>query len=192
MSFTHGWLENCHAMISNHYHLPPSFDWSDELKLVVIHCISLPVGNYDKDNERVERLFMHDMSAHDAPILKNIMKQSGRVSAHFYIKRSGERIQFVPVNYCAWHAGVSTYQQEKNCNNFSLGIELQGQVGESFTSYQYDSLCSIVLALQKKFLRLKEIDSCLVGHSDIAPGRKKDPGEGFDWQYFMMKIKQNQ
>jgi AmpD protein len=188
-SFQDGWLEGCHPIISNHYHLPPQLDTGKTDKdLLVLHCISLPAGVYD--NFMVERLFTNDLRFDDKDILQKILSSSGRVSAHFFIKRSGERIQFVAVQYCAWHAGVSEYFGRKNCNDFSIGIELQGKIGEGFTEHQYRSLYNVVLALKRKFPQIQSIDAeCkilgnVVAHSQIAPSRKQDPGDGFDWNYF--------
>lgn len=177
MDFKYGWLNGCHFMPSNHYHQPPNS--RETIRLIVLHCISLPVGVYD--NYQVEHLFTGDMSGDDATSLHAIVSESGRVSAHFYIKRSGERIQFVPIHYCAWHAGISVHDGEHNCNHFSIGIELQGQIDEPYTPYQYQSLSRIVLALQKKLPKLRDMEKQIVGHSDIAPQRKQDPGKSFDW-----------
>ena len=153
--------------------LSPNFSEREKsIDLIVLHSISLPEGEYDNDN--VEDLFMNKLNfdLHSSfQGLRNV-----KVSAHLYVKRDGTIIQFVPFNKCAWHAGESIFKGRKNCNEFSIGIEIQGKVDEEYTREQYENLKKIVDAL-KKFFQLNDV----VAHSEISPERKKDPGPLFDW-----------
>ena len=101
-----------------------------------------------------------------------------KVSSHVLIKRSGEIVQFVPFHERAWHAGQSSYMGRDNCNDFSIGIELEGTDSDYFEDEQYGQLASLIAALQQAY---PQISDNITGHSDIAPGRKTDPGTGFDW-----------
>ena len=141
--------------------------------LLVLHAISLPRGHYTGD--AVERLFTNrlDPAAHPSfPELSGL-----RVSAHFLLRRSGEVVQFVPIHLRAWHAGVSRWRGRARCNDFSLGIELEGVDDDEFDARQYAALGALVRALRVA-LPIREV----AAHSDIAPGRKADPGAAFDWQ----------
>ena len=146
---------------------------SSQVELVVIHCISLPQGEYNNDN--VEKLFLNSLNSRHHKSFLGLKKLN--VSSHIYIKRTGEILQFVPFNRVAWHAGVSSFNGRENCNEFSIGIELQGSVDQSFEEAQYKALNEILKILKSSF-PLKAI----VGHSDIAPTRKTDPGPWFDWE----------
>lgn len=153
--------------------LSPNFSEREKnIDLIVLHSISLPEGEYDNDN--VEDLFMNKLNfdLHSSfQSLRNV-----KVSAHLYVKRDGTIIQFVPFNKCAWHAGESIFKGRKNCNEFSIGIEIQGKVDEEYTREQYENLKKIVDAL-KIFFQIDDV----VAHSEISPERKKDPGPLFDW-----------
>lgn len=144
-----------------------------DVELVVIHNIHLPPGK-PFGGADVERLFTNtlDRGAHPSyPQLAEL-----RVSAHFFLRRNGELLQFVPTIARAWHAGVSSWQGRSGCNDFSVGIELEGSDFIAFTSAQYAVLDALLAALaQRHPLR------AVAGHSDIAPGRKTDPGPFFDW-----------
>ena len=154
----------------------PSPNFSERkngIDLVVIHCISLPEGMYGNSN--IEDLFLNkiDCLKHDSfKSLENL-----KVSSHLLVKRDGTVIQFVAFDKCAWHAGESSYDGRKNCNDFSIGIELEGCIDDSFTKKQYTELNKILKEL-KSIYGINNI----VGHSDIAPGRKFDPGKNFDWK----------
>ncbi len=150
-----------------------------EITLAVLHSISLPPGEYGGD--AIERLFTNrlDPSAH--PYFQEIA--SLRVSSHFLIRRDGELVQFVPVALRAWHAGVSCWRGRSRCNDFSVGIELEGSDEGPFEDLQYQKLRAL----------LRELSSAtamknLAAHSDIAPGRKSDPGAGFDWQRLLLDL----
>ncbi len=145
--------------------------------LVVIHSISLPPGQYGGGH--IQQLFTNQLDWDAHPYFDTIRDQ--KVSAHFLIERRGALWQFVSCNDRAWHAGQSSYtnklgETKNNCNDFSIGIELEGVPGETFTDAQYESLASLNAALSQAY---KAID--FVGHEHIAPGRKDDPGSGFDW-----------
>jgi len=142
------------------------------ISLLVIHNISLPPREYGGDG--VEQLFTNTLNAHEHPFYATIADL--RVSAHFFIRRDGALLQFVPVGLRAWHAGVSNWGGREGCNDFSLGVELEGCDFEAFAEAQYRALQDLILLLREHFPGL-----ALAGHQDIAPGRKTDPGPYFDW-----------
>jgi len=140
--------------------------------LLVLHAISLPPGEFGGD--AIERLFTNrlDPTAHHAfGDLRSL-----RVSAHFLVRRGGELIQFVPVHRRAWHAGASCWRARHRCNDFSVGVELEGTGDRRFADAQYSQLSALVRALRVA-LPLREV----AAHSDVAPGRKTDPGGLFEW-----------
>jgi len=143
------------------------------LELLVVHNISLPPGEFGGDG--IIDLFMNrlDPSAH--PYYATIAQL--RVSAHFLVRRDGELIQFVPCAKRAWHAGASAWRGRSRCNDFSVGVELEGADDQPFADIQYAELAPLITALQRAYGALE-----IVGHSDIAPARKTDPGPCFDWQ----------
>lgn len=142
------------------------------IELVVIHNISLPPGEYGGNG--VIELFTNRLDPQAHPYYAEIHQR--QVSAHFFIRRDGELIQFVPCGKRAWHAGVSNWQGRERCNDFSIGIELEGSDDEAFTEQQYVSLNNLLMALKNAYPI-----TGITGHSDIAPGRKTDPGPCFDW-----------
>lgn len=149
---------------------------SGEVSLVVLHCISLPEGHYG--NSHIDDLFMGciDCDAHES-----FSSLSGlRVSAHVVIDRNGSVTQYVPFDRRAWHAGASSFNGREKCNDYSVGIELEGTDKTVFTDAQYRSLDAVLKALLSHYGELTPAK--IVGHSDIAPERKTDPGIGFDWQ----------
>ena len=154
----------------------PNFDErpadSGPLALIVVHAISLPPNDFSSD--AVEQFFHNRLDPDAHPYFRSIA--SVRVSAHFFIRRTGEVIQFVSVNKRAWHAGVSSWNGRERCNDFSLGIELEGGDDIAFETIQYDRLNALTSALHEA-LGI----TAIVGHSDIAPGRKTDPGPCSDW-----------
>lgn len=143
-----------------------------QVNLIVIHAISLPPGRFGTD--AVERLFLGTLDVRTHPSLADL--QGVRVSAHFFIRRSGVLMQFVPVHERAWHAGVSRYRGRVRCNDHSVGIELEGDARRRFTASQYRALGALIQALSDR-LPVRDV----AGHSQIAPGRKRDPGPLFDW-----------
>jgi AmpD protein len=142
------------------------------IDLVVVHSISLPPGIYGGDH--VQRLFTNQLDWSADPYFQTI--KGIQVSAHFYIQRSGNVWQFVSVDERAWHAGISNYRGRDNCNDDSVGIELEGIEGAPFEPAQYESLASLCAALSD-IIPVRHV----AGHEHIAPGRKTDPGGGFDW-----------
>jgi N-acetyl-anhydromuramoyl-L-alanine amidase len=143
-----------------------------EISLVVLHSISLPPGEYG--GEHIERLFANRLDPAAHPYFREV--HALRVSAHFLVRRDGELVQFVPLERRAWHAGASSWRGRGACNDFSVGIELEGTDDSPFADPQYAALALLLMDLQSR-LPLRDI----VGHSDIAPGRKTDPGPQFDW-----------
>jgi AmpD protein len=144
----------------------------NEISLVVIHNISLPPGEFN--NDYVEQFFTNQLDFDKHTYFKNIKEM--QVSAHLLIKRDGSSIQFVPFDQRSWHAGKSSYKGRDNCNDYSIGIELEGSDNLAYEAVQYQSL-KIILELLKVHYPIEAI----VGHSDIAPGRKTDPGKAFNW-----------
>lgn len=146
-------------------------------ELVVIHCISVPPGEYG--GAGVEQLFTNvlDPGAHE--FYREVCGL--RVSAHLFIRRDGEVVQFVPFDKRAWHCGVSSYRGRERCNDFSVGIELEGRDDDAFEAVQYERLRAVLGALFDAYptLGIERV----AGHSDIAPGRKTDPGRFFDWHF---------
>jgi AmpD protein len=157
-------------------HLPsPNFGPRPQgatISLIVIHSISLPPGQFG--GEEVQQLFTNQLDWEAHPYFKSI--EGTQVSAHFYIRRHGELLQFVSCNDRAWHAGTSSYLGRSNCNDFSIGIELEGLEGQGFEAIQYETLESLSAALLQHFPIAH-----MAGHEHVAPGRKNDPGTGFDW-----------
>ena len=155
---------------------------SNEVSLLVIHNISLPPGNYGGDH--IEKFFTNQLDHEEHPYFQDIADL--KVSSHLLIKRDGSITQFVPFNKKAWHAGISTFRGREDCNEFSIGIELEGTDESKYEKEQYESLISVTKELMSFFPDIKK-DS-IVGHSDIAPDRKTDPGKSFDWNYFRSNL----
>ena len=145
---------------------------TDIISLVVIHNISLPPNDFD--NDYIEQFFTNQLDFDAHPYFKTI--KDIQVSAHLLIKRDGLVIQFVPFDKRAWHAGDSSFNGQDNCNDFSIGIELEGTDNIAYESVQYQSLNTILKSLKSVYPI-----QAVVGHSDIAPGRKTDPGDAFKW-----------
>lgn len=165
-----GWLASARRVPSpNHDARPPK----TVISLLVIHAISLPPNQFGGD--AIERFFTNTLPATEHPFFATI--DGMHVSAHFLIRRNGECIQFVSCLQRAWHAGVSCWQGRDHCNDFSIGIELEGCDEQPFEEAQYVSLNALIEILTRAFPI-----TAIVGHSDIAPGRKTDPGPFFMWQ----------
>ena len=155
----------------------PNFDERPNnaaIDLIVIHAISLPAGLYN--TQLIKDLFLNSLDPGNDKFLQSI--KDLKVSSHFLITRKGALIQFVPTDKRAWHAGISSYKGRENCNDFSIGIELEGCDDEEFEQPQYDSLSRLINFLS---IDLEINKQNIVGHADIAPGRKTDPGPLFDW-----------
>lgn len=145
-----------------------------EISLIVIHCISLPAGHFG--NCYVEQLFCNRLDVNRHPDFGDL--EDLKVSSHLLIERDGAVCQFVPFDKCAWHAGESSFEGRDNCNDFSVGIELEGTDRNGFREVQYGTLIAVCRTLIDTYgIPPRNI----VGHSDIAPGRKTDPGPVFDW-----------
>ncbi len=142
------------------------------ISLAVVHSISLPPGDYRGD--AVERLFTNRLDWDAHPYYQGI--RGLQVSAHFFLRRSGRTLQFVSCDQRAWHAGVSTWRGRENCNDWSVGIELEGLEGCAFEAAQYRQLARLLQSLARRYPMVEA-----VGHEHVAPGRKNDPGARFDW-----------
>jgi AmpD protein len=140
--------------------------------LALLHSISLPPGEYGGD--AIERLFTNRLDWDAHPYFQTI--RGLEVSAHFLIRRDGQVLQFVSCDDRAWHAGRSSWRGQDNCNDYAVGIELEGLEGQTFEAAQYDALAPLLRALCTQY-PVAEV----VGHEHVAPGRKADPGPGFDW-----------
>ena len=170
-----------HRLSDSKQILSPNFDdrpQAEDISLIVIHCISLPPGEFD--NDCIDQLFCNQLNPDGHPYFKEIHQLT--VSSHVLITRIGEITQYVPFDKRAWHAGQSSYQGRERCNDFSIGIELEGTETIAYTEAQYSRLAAVVKTLLLAYLGLSS--ERITGHSDIAPGRKTDPGESFDWQKF--------
>jgi N-acetyl-anhydromuramoyl-L-alanine amidase len=164
-----GWLAPCRRVASPNQDERPA---GEAITLLVVHSISLPPGHYGGD--AIERLFTNRLDPAAHPYFREIADLE--VSAHFLIRRDGELVQFVPTSRRAWHAGASCWRGRERCNDFSIGVELEGTDTGAYEAAQYECLAALIKALRAHY-PLRE----LAAHSDIAPGRKTDPGPGFDW-----------
>ncbi|MDP1673651.1 MAG: 1,6-anhydro-N-acetylmuramyl-L-alanine amidase AmpD [Burkholderiales bacterium] len=152
------------------------------VELLVIHNISLPPGVFGGD--AVIDLFLNRLDPRAHPYYETIATL--RVSAHFLIRRNGGLLQFVPCTKRAWHAGQSSWRDRERCNDFSVGIELEGADDQAYSDAQYECLAALATALCARYPIVAS-----VGHSDIAPGRKTDPGPAFDWRRYASGIGNN-
>ena len=160
----------------------PNFDDrppNTEVTLVVLHSISLPPGEYG--GGAIERFFTNCLDPEAHPYFREICTLA--VSSHYLVRRGGEVIQFVPPEKRAWHAGISSWRGRERCNDFSIGIELEGTDEDVFTRAQYQSLVSVIRKLRRQF-PIRHI----AAHSEIAPGRKTDPGPRFDWTRLLQSL----
>ena len=143
--------------------------------MIVIHGISLPPGDYG--GPHIESLFTNTLDWNEHPYFLEI--RGLEVSSHLLIRRDGEIVQFVPFGRRAWHAGASSFRGRECCNDFSIGIELEGTDDEPYTDRQYDELSAVIRAIMAAYPGISA--RRIAGHCDIAPGRKTDPGPAFDW-----------
>jgi AmpD protein len=167
-----GLVANIRQVLSTHCDARPARAVPE---LIVVHGISLPPGDYG--GPWIEQFFTGNLATHEHPYFKEI--EGLRVSAHVLIRRSGAPVQFVPFTRRAWHAGVSSWRGRNACNDFSVGIELEGTDTDPYEPAQYQSLADLIEALCEAYKTLSF--QAIVGHSDIAPGRKSDPGKSFSW-----------
>ena len=147
----------------------------DDISQVVIHGISLPPGQFGTGD--VEGLFTNTLDVSKDPRLADL--EGVHVSSHLFIDRRGRTTQFVPFDQRAWHAGVSGWRGRAGCNDFAIGIELEGEDHRPYTRAQYGRLGKVLAALLARYPRLSR--AAIVGHLEVAPGRKTDPGPGFEW-----------
>ena len=173
-------IENIKFLQSPNFDIRPK---KIDISLIVIHSISLPPTIFG--NEYVENFFLNKLEIADNEYINSIKDM--KVSSHIYIKRTGEIIQFVPFDKRAWHAGESSYKNVKNCNDYSIGIELEGCEDISFEDIQYNKLSEIIDCLMQNYPNINS--ERIVSHSEIAPGRKSDPGPLFDWKRLKSMIK---
>jgi AmpD protein len=167
---TAGWLSGARRVPSSNCDERPE---DESIRLIVLHAISLPPGEFG--GPEIIELFTNSLDPEAHPYFREI--QGLRVSAHFLVRRDGEVIQFVSCSRRAWHAGVSRWKGRETCNDFSIGIELEGCDQLPFEDDQYAALNALLAELREHY----PIEA-VVGHSDIAPGRKTDPGPRFDWR----------
>lgn len=170
-----GWLQNVEQQTSPHYQ---PREMHDKVSLLVVHNISLPPGQFG--GPYITDLFLGKLDPEADEYFADIYQL--RVSAHCLIRRDGKVIQYVSFDDKAWHAGISVFDGREKCNDFSIGIELEGTDTTPYTDAQYQKLAQITAALRLEYPLITA--ERITGHSDIAPGRKTDPGSAFDWQFF--------
>ena len=184
MKITHGLVEGAQIFNSPHCDERPE---DRDVSLLVIHNISLPPGEFSHEQLSdcyISDLFMGNLDPTIHPYFKDIYQL--KVSAHCLIKRDGSLNQYVPFNKRAWHAGASVFQGQARCNDYSIGIELEGADNIAFTEAQYSTLVRLTQCLMQTYPRISL--GRIVGHHDIAPGRKTDPGVAFDWAKYRTKV----
>ena len=172
MKIENHWLNEATKVFS------PNFDerpLNTDISLIVIHCISLPPEQFG--DTYIDQLFCNQLNPDEHPYFKQVYQT--KVSAHLLIKRNGEISQYVAFNQRAWHAGVSEYKGQEKCNDFSIGIELEGTETQEYADEQYKQLNRVIKILLNGYPGLSR--QAIVGHSDVAPGRKFDPGDSFNW-----------
>ncbi len=173
-----GQLIGARQVLSPNYNQRPD---NTEIQLIVIHNISLPPSQFG--GGYIEKFFQNQLDWSLHPYFQSI--EGMQVSTHLLILRTGEVLQFVNFNDRAWHAGRSTYLSKVECNDYSIGIELEGSDDTDFEAIQYQTLVDVVATLQTAY---PKTNHHLAGHSDIAPGRKTDPGPHFQWQEFRQSL----
>ena len=174
-----GWFKEAQKIPSPNYEDRPS---NTSIDLLVIHCISLPPGQFGTGD--IDDFFQNKLNIKKHEYFESI--SSLKVSSHFLIERSVCLKQYVSTEKKAWHAGVSSYKGKENCNDFSIGIELEGTENTEYEKVQYNILVELIDILLKKYPNISK--DRIVGHSEIAPKRKKDPGIKFDWKFIKSKI----
>lgn len=149
-----------------------------DISLLVVHGISLPPGRFG--GPYIDQLFTNSLNPEDDPYFAGIHEL--RVSSHLLIRRDGEVVQYVPFQQRAWHAGVSAYEGRERCNDFAIGIELEGTDEIPYEPIQYQRLAEVSREIMLEYPQITK--QRIVGHCDIAPGRKTDPGAVFDWPHY--------
>lgn len=178
MTISHHWLIEAQRCPSPNYNQRPI----SEISLLVIHNISLPPKQYG--GGFVEDFFCNQLDSNAHPYFKDIAEL--KVSSHLFIRRDGSVVQFVPFNKRAWHAGQSHYSGRDNCNDFSIGIELEGCDDEAYSDNQYDMLAKVTQSLMLAYPNITA--DRITGHEHIAPRRKTDPGASFKWQRLFLNL----
>ena len=179
LKIDNGWLTNTRKVISPHFDLRPD---PQDISLLIIHYISLPPEQFGSSD--IDDFFQGKLDPNRHPYFTEI--STLRVSAHCLINRAGEITQYVNFNDRAWHAGVSCFEGREKCNDFAIGIELEGSNEQPFTTQQYASLQRLTLEIMRVYpLITKER---IVGHCDVSPGRKIDPGQYFDWTRYLQAL----
>ncbi|QIR13337.1 1,6-anhydro-N-acetylmuramyl-L-alanine amidase AmpD [Shewanella aestuarii] len=180
-SFTQGWLPRARRCPSAHFNARPN----NEVSLLVIHNISLPAGCFGLPH--IDALFQGQLDINADSSFEPLAGL--QVSAHFLIRRDGELVQYVSCLDRAWHAGVSVFEGRQGCNDFSVGIELEGTDTHAYTDAQYQNLIELTFELMAQYPMINP--TRIVGHCDIAPGRKTDPGQSFDWARYKQALVNN-
>ncbi len=183
MKINNHWLTPAHKICSPNCDIREN---ENDISLIVIHCISLPEGQFD--TPFIEQLFTNQLDTQAHPSFAEICQL--QVSSHVVIQRNGAITQYVPFNKRAWHAGTSEYQGRTKCNDFSIGIELEGTEYSPYTEQQYAQLATLIQCLIQTYPNLSR--EGITGHSDIAPLRKTDPGKYFDWEKLYQQLKKSQ
>lgn len=173
------WIHGVRIVKSPNFDVRPD---PDDIELLVIHGISLPPKEYG--GRYIDQLFTNSLNPEQHPYFAEI--QHLRVSSHFFIDREGQLTQYVPLCDRAWHAGESSFNERTTCNDFSIGIELEGCDEQAYCEVQYRELAEITNTICRRWRKITK--DRIVGHSDIAPGRKTDPGPEFDWDYYYSLI----
>ena len=179
MQIEQGWLTHCKRVESPNADQRPE---GEVIRLLVIHNISLPPEQFG--GPYIEQLFCNSLDPAQHPYFEKIHQL--KVSSHLLIDRQGAIVQFVGFDRRAWHAGVSLFQGRERCNDFSIGIELEGADNIPYTTPQYQALIDVTKLLISDYPEL--VPERIVGHSDIAPGRKTDPGPAFYWQLYRQSL----
>jgi AmpD protein len=174
--WSEGWFDAARRIPSPNFGPRPA---GLAVDLALIHSISLPPGEYGGD--AIERLFTNRLDCDEHPYYERL--RGVEVSSHFVIRRDGRLLQFVSCDDRAWHAGASCFEGRHNCNDYSIGIELEGLEGEHFEPVQYDMLADVLEAIVTRYPLV-----AVTGHEHVAPGRKCDPGPGFDWTLLQRRL----
>lgn len=183
LQIINGWLTPCKVLQSPHFDLRPN---PQEISLLIIHYISLPPEQFG--GHYIDDLFQGKLDYNAHPYFTQL--ENMRVSAHCLINRQGEITQYVNFQHRAWHAGVSQFEGREKCNDFSIGIELEGSNTQPFTSKQYRTLTALTQVIMQNYPLITT--ERIVGHCDVAPTRKIDPGQYFDWQQYLTSLNPSQ
>lgn len=178
-----GWLTPARRVVSPNFNERPA---KTKINLLVIHAISLPPNKFG--GPWIDALFTNSLDPDAHPFFREV--HTLKVSSHLLIRRDGEVVQYVPFDKRAWHAGVSQFQGVSNCNDFSIGIELEGSDTRAYEPVQYRRLASITRVLRIHYPAITR--KRIAGHSDIAPGRKTDPGPYFDWPKYLRLVESSE